>query len=90
MKVEEEIPEDIIQCIKACRKINNRFHDKGQSHNTFVECRLCQNSVMVVMFIDDMEIVIHHPENDDRYKPWLSYLREQLKLRSEIIGSTKF
>ena len=100
MKVKEEIPEELLECIKACRKINNKFADKEgwHSHTTFLECRLCQNSVMVVIFIDDMEIIIHHPQNDerpydeskDKYQPWFSYLRQHLKYRTENIAATKF
>ena len=100
MKVLEEIPNDQLECITACRKINNRFHDKEgwDRHSTFLECRLCQDSVMVVIYIDDMEVVLHHPNNDerpfdgnkDRYQPWFSYLRNQLKNRISSFSDISF
>jgi hypothetical protein len=98
MKVTKKAPRDQIDCIEACRKINNRFHDKEgwHSHTTFLECRLCQNSISVYLHHEDMELIIHHPENDNRLdheekgKPWLPYLIEQVKQRLQQISAVKF
>lgn len=100
MKVLEEIPQDQIECIEACRKINNRFHEKEgwHSHTTFIECRVIQNCLTVYLRLDCGELILHHPENDERpydedrdvYQPWFTYLREQLKYKIEEISTVKF
>ena len=99
MKTFEEIPENQIECIKACRKISNKFYEKEgwMWHNTFLECRLCQNSINVYLRFGAESIALHgsgddrpYREETDTYQPWYSYLRDRLKEKKEELNCITF